>query len=237
MPRKILTRVEEVICHAAGVFSVVLRPLSSCPKYNPGQFLHLTLDDYDEKGGFWPESRVFSIISRSGDETLRILFAVKGRYTSRMEDELVAGKECWVKLPYGDFVIAPDRETQVMLLAGGTGVSPFIPFLRSLERYSFRGVDVFYGARTSELLIFKEMLERLASQDARISCHLYAESVSRQSGVNPGRIQIEDVITKIHDPSNVKIYVSGPPAMISYFVQELGTQAQLAGRIFIDSWE
>ncbi len=237
MPRKIRTRVEEVICHATGVFSVALRPLSPCPKYNPGQFLHLTLEDYDEKGGFWPESRVFSINSRNGDEALRILYSVKGRYTSRMEKELAVGRECWVKLPYGDFVISPEPDTHVILLAGGTGVSPFVPFLRSIESYRFRRIDVFYGARATELLIFKDMLDKLAVQDPRISCRLYVETGARQPGVSPGRIPIEDVCAAIQDASNVKIYVSGPPAMISFFVQELGKHAQLASKIFIDSWE
>ena len=30
--------------------------------FKPGQFLHLALDAF-EPGGFWPESRVFSIAS------------------------------------------------------------------------------------------------------------------------------------------------------------------------------
>jgi ferredoxin-NADP reductase len=237
MPRKILSKVEEITCYAKGVFSVSLRPFSECPKYRPGQFLHLTLDEYDEAGGFWPESRVFSINSRYGDDTLRILYSVKGKYTSRMERELTIGKECWVKLPYGDFVIDADKNIQVILIAGGTGISPFIPFLRNLGQYNIRRVCIFYGTRIKELLIFRDLLEQLAVNDFRFACKLYVEDGSADVGVNSGRIPIEKVMSAIDNPAGVKIYVSGPPTMISYFVSEIGRRGIGPDKIFVDAWE
>src|ERR1035438_8343115 len=95
-----------------------------------GQFLHLTVDDYDPSG-FWPESRVFSIASSPRErKRLRICYSVKGRYTTKMEQVLKVGGEVWVKLPYGDFVI--DGSNDAVLLAGGTGISAFTAFLQSL---------------------------------------------------------------------------------------------------------
>ena len=44
--------------------------------------------------------------------------------------ELREGQGVWVKLPYGEFVI-PDADN-VVLLAGGTGITAFIAFIDGL---------------------------------------------------------------------------------------------------------
>ena len=62
MPRKIRCTVERIIDHGGRVYSLDLTPSSPVPSFRPGQFLHLTVDEYDPSG-FWPESRVFSVAS------------------------------------------------------------------------------------------------------------------------------------------------------------------------------
>ncbi len=53
--------------------------------------MHLALDRYDP-GGFWPDSRVFSIASSPVErQRLTITYAVKGAFTTRMERELTPG--------------------------------------------------------------------------------------------------------------------------------------------------
>ena len=154
-----------------------------------------------------------------------------------MENELAIGKECWLKLPYGDFIIEADKDVQVILVAGGTGISPFIPFLRSLNQHDVGRVCLFYGARSPELLIFRDLLEKLAIEDSRFECMVYAESGSADGKVKIGRISIEKIMSSIDKPENVKIYISGPPAMISYFVSEIGKSGIGPDKIFVDAWE
>ena len=74
---------------------------------------------------------MFSIASSPRErDRLTITYAVKGAFTTRMERELAVGREVWVKLPYGEFVIDPTRDA--VLFAGGTGVTAFTAFLQSL---------------------------------------------------------------------------------------------------------
>jgi len=49
-----------------------------------------------------------------------------------MEKELEIGREVWIKFPYGDFIIDTfvNPGDNLVLIAGGTGISPFIPFLK-----------------------------------------------------------------------------------------------------------
>ena len=122
------------------------------PRFKPGQFLHLALDAY-QPGGFWPESRVFSIASSPRErDRLAITYAVKGAFTARMERELAEGRGVWVKLPYGEFVI--DQSRDAVLFAGGTGVTAFTAFLQSLETGRAPRVLLFYGARTPDLFVY-----------------------------------------------------------------------------------
>jgi ferredoxin-NADP reductase len=155
--QKLACVVEQVAPHGDGVYSVVLRSKSAVPRFRAGQFLHLALDPYDPTR-FWPESRVFSIASPPAQrETLRITYAVQGRFTSRMEGDLVEGRQVWIKMPYGDFVVTRDRD--VVLFAGGTGVTAFTGFLESLTPAAPQSVTLAYGARTSALLIYRELID------------------------------------------------------------------------------
>jgi ferredoxin-NADP reductase len=149
--------------HGGRVFTVDLAPASPVPSFRPGQFLHLTVDEYDPSG-FWPESRVFSIASAPHDRRrLRICYSVKGRYTARMEQVLRVGGEVWVKLPYGEFFI--DDQADAVLVAGGTGISAFTAFLEALTPERKQKVTLIYGARNPELFLFQEMI---LSQLARV---------------------------------------------------------------------
>ena len=106
--RRLPCEVERVVDHGERVYTVTLAPDGQAPAFRPGQFLHLALDPFDP-GGFWPESRVFSIASSPTErDRLSITYAVKGVFTMRMERELAPGRTVWVKLPYGEFTVDPD---------------------------------------------------------------------------------------------------------------------------------
>src|SRR5436309_2050448 len=136
--QKLACRVDRIVEHGERVYTIALRPERPAPRFRAGQFLHLALDPYDPSR-FWPESRVFSIASGPAErELLQITYAVHGRFTTRMERELVEGAQVWVKMPYGDFVI--EHDSDVVLFAGGTGITAFTAFLQSLTADAARNV-------------------------------------------------------------------------------------------------
>jgi NAD(P)H-flavin reductase len=72
-PSKIQAEIVSVEPYGKDFFEVRMKPQGRVPRFKAGQFLHLTIDDYDPSGGFWPESRVFSIASRYGSEEIVIV--------------------------------------------------------------------------------------------------------------------------------------------------------------------
>lgn len=243
-PRKLRCRVDRIVDHGERVYSVDLVPEIPAPRFRPGQFLHLTVDDYDP-AGFWPESRVFSIASGpESRDRVRVCYSVKGRYTARMERELHAGSSVWIKLPYGDFVIGDDRE--VVLLAGGTGISAFSAFIRGLSPGGARRVHLVYGARSPELLIDHDIIRERARMVSAFRAVLLTERGVAGAGsgddrgrvvYRTGRMSVDAAWPELDNPLECVYYLSGPPAMLASLTGELLGRGVQPGRVRQDAWE
>ena len=226
--RRLPCEVERVVGHGDHVYTVTLAPGSPAPAFRPGQFLHLALDPF-EPGGFWPESRVFSIASSPTErDRLAITYAVKGAFTSRMERELAPGREVWVKLPYGEFTVDPSRDA--VLFAGGTGVTAFTAFLASLPAGGARRVALFYGARTPDLFVYGEFVTQRAIEVAGLDVHLVCEATE-------GRLSVAGAWPVIESLDRPLAYLSGPPAMLTALMAQLQARLVPQEEIRTDAWE
>jgi ferredoxin-NADP reductase len=235
--------VERIVSHGERVYTLALRPEGRLPRFKAGQFLHLALDPYDPTG-FWPDSRVFSIASPPAQrDSVRITYAVHGEFTARMERDLAEGRQVWIKMPYGDFVIEPD--TDVVLFAGGTGVSAFTAYLETLTPASDgRSYVLGYGARTAELLIYKDVVDRCAARVPSLDVTFFVESgpipssrIGEAARWLPGRVSVEALWTQIPRPHESNFYISGPPAMLRGIGADLRARQIAAEAIHIDAWE
>ncbi|MGC8928829.1 MAG: ferredoxin--NADP reductase [Myxococcota bacterium] len=229
---------DEVIYHSDSVSSVFLVPDKKIPKFLPGQFLHFTLDEYDPSTGFWPESRVFSIASAPVENRIRITYSVKGRFTKRMYDEIKINNYYWIKMPYGHFNINSDEN--IVLIAGGTGITPFISFLKSCTDKSNLNVSLFYGIRKRSLFIFEDEILKARGNLPQMKMSLYCEDeeffLTDELKVKKGLINREEIISTISN-SNPTIYMSGPKEMIDSFKGYLIHNGILEERIRLDEWE
>jgi ferredoxin-NADP reductase len=233
--------VERVVAHGERVYTLALRPEGLVPRFRAGQFLHLALDPYDPSG-FWPESRVFSIASPPAErDMVRITYAVHGRFTARMEHDLVEGRKVWIKMPYGDFVV--DGRADVVLFAGGTGITAFTAFLEGLA--GRQSVTLAYGARTHSLLIYRDVVERCAERVPSLDVSYFVEDAGES--VPPafegrrrwtaGRISVDTVWPRLGRPFEAAYYISGPPPMLRTIGRGLGDRNIAPEAIHIDAWE
>ena len=245
-PQKIQAEVKEIKSYGRQVYKIIFKTEKKMPRFKAGQFLHLTLDDFDPTTGFWPESRVFSIASYSDDrKEVTIVYSVKGVYTKRMEDSLSVGSSVWLKAPYGEFIISKyiqDNEA-VVLIAGGTGVSPFIPFLRHLSGQSgiSSPIQLNYGLRNKDLIIFEDDLTDVIGQD-NFHLNLYLEEISDHipvSGniaVKEGLLSVDSIMEGLQDKEKCIFFISGPPSMIELFQKQFNQCGIKNGKIIIDEW-
>ena len=245
-PIKVRAEVLSIEEHGSGTYAVKLAAKGIAPRHRPGQFLHLTVDEYDPAGGFWPESRVFSIASAPGAPQLEIVYSVKGRYTRLMEERLRPGYEVWLKLPFGDFIIdsAIKPGQDVVMIAGGTGVSPFLPFIEKLDGSAAREgkVRLYYGIRENPMLLGRELLAR-RSKDETLDLRLFVENEEPEAGLPGGgtalrgRLDVDRIHAESGDLEDPVFFLSGPPGMIKAFKARLVERGVSIDNIKIDEWE
>jgi NAD(P)H-flavin reductase len=246
-PVKIKAVVDRVVSHGDGIYEVEFSSDMKFPGFKPGQFLHLAIDEYEPAGGFWPESRVFSIASRPGSDTLAIVYSVKGRYTKRMESYLAAEKAVWLKYPYGEFIIdsSIQRDQDVVMIAGGTGISPFLPYLAGISQDGCvhgRSLRVYYGVRKPLHVLFAGFLDRCSGIEGLRVC-IFVENgdpvqvPTKNTQVRAGMLDIDLIYADAGNLRSPVFFLSGPPAMIQAFRGKLETLGVAGARIKVDEWE
>ncbi|HNX35651.1 MAG TPA: FAD-dependent oxidoreductase [Kiritimatiellia bacterium] len=232
-PVKVKALVTRVVKHTPSVVSYQFAPQGRVPKFHAGQFLHLTLDDYQPDSP-WPESRVFSIASSPAERAseLAVTISVKGRYTERIFNTLEESSACWLKLPYGEFLFPSDRH--LVLIAGGVGITPFLSlFKQMLEDKSSQAVSLCYGVRAAEHYLFGDLLSRCEAELPN-----FAKTVYCEDGTLPGHKGILDIAEiYVSAPEGALFYLSGPPAMINVFRKRLGDFGVTGDRVRVDDWE
>jgi len=250
-PVKLKATVTHLQQFGKDTYQVSFKPQSAVPKFKAGQFLHLAIDDYDPMGGFWPESRVFSIASAPGSLEIGIVYSVKGHYTARMERELFVGREVWLKLPYGSFIIdnIVHENQDVVLVAGGTGVSPFLSYLEMRSNSdtlftssNFNKIILYYGVREYELLVALDRIN-IWSGASTFTAHIFVENGNpvhqnkKNISFEKGSLDIDRIFKDSCILTNPVFFLSGPPAMIFSFRHQLLGCGVSPDNIAIDEWE
>jgi ferredoxin-NADP reductase len=237
-PVKLPARIAEVIAHADDLRSYVLAPARPVPAFRPGQFLHLALDAWDPSA-HWPESRVFSIASSPLQRTrLRITVSRQGAFTTRMFEQLAVSSTVWLKLPYGAFSPDATGPGRVVLLAGGTGITPFVSFLEwAQERHPQAAIDLHYGARSPGLLVYRDQVAKSGLANLRVQ--LYAEHIPEgesSQGLVVGRLSPHAAWDTLENPDDAHFYLSGPKTMIDAFRHQLLVLGARPERVLSDDW-
>lgn len=240
-PIKVVGTVSEIVEHAPDLRSFVIKPERRIPVFIPGQFLHLALDAY-EPGSHWPDSRVFSIASSPTErQSVRITISRQGEFTSRMFAELQQGSRVWLKLPYGTFCPNAEQDGRMVMLAGGSGITPFVSFLEwAASAQPNAAVDLHYGARTAELLIYRPTIGRCQTNGLRnLRARYYVEQTNPDkidSGLIHGRLSASTVWNELEQPKSCRYYLSGPRAMIDTFRAQLHELGASPESVLSDDW-
>ncbi|MFD4370306.1 2Fe-2S iron-sulfur cluster-binding protein [Streptomyces sp. NPDC058486] len=156
-------RIVEVVAETPDACSLVLQaPPGSADRFahRPGQFLTLKLPGPD--GG--PVARCYSLASspHTGEALKVTVKRVPGGYGSNWVcDHLAAGDEVEVLPPAGTFT--PDSlDRDLLLVAGGSGITPVLSIAKSVLAAGRGRVTLLYANRDEGSVIFREELRALA---------------------------------------------------------------------------
>lgn len=128
--------------------------------WTAGQFL--TLGVPSERTGL--VARCYSICTPPGESmTVTVKRTVDGYASNWINDRLAPGDTLRVLPPSGIFT--PKRlDTDLLLLAGGSGITPVMSILRTALRDGSGRVVLFYANRDERSVIFAEALRDLAAE-------------------------------------------------------------------------
>jgi ferredoxin-NADP reductase len=225
--KKYFSRVTRVENPLPDIYTVYFESTEKHFKYKPGQFLHLTLDDYDPSLP-WPESRCFSMQSSPNEDQICITFSVKGKYTKRMAEELFVGKDIWLKLPYGDLFSRSHSLNKCVFIAGGTGITPFLSLFTDRSFSYYIDPVLYFGARTIQHNIYNNELEKAK----QINPDLVIKTIYEETS---GILNIEKIFNE--NGNNSTYFISGTPMMIKSFRQHLCSIKLDESKVRTDEWE
>jgi stearoyl-CoA 9-desaturase NADPH oxidoreductase len=155
------------------VATVTLQPTSTWRGHRAGQHVQLGV----EIGGARRTTRVFTISSpdsRPGDRfTVTVRANPDGVVSRFLAEEARPGTVVHLSQAQGDFVL-PDRvPDHVLLVSGGSGITPVMSMLRSLQRRTHRGrVTFVHYARSPEHQIFAAELDEARRSGYGTDIHL-----------------------------------------------------------------
>lgn len=134
-------------------------------RFEPGQYA--TIGFRGPNGRLSP-MRCFSITSSSDSGNLQFATRLGGDFTHALAD-LTAGDEMYVQGPFGEFIINPTYDRNVVLIAGGIGITPFMSMIRSATKaQSSLPITLLYSCRSGQGIPFHDELREMEKRNPKL---------------------------------------------------------------------
>jgi uncharacterized protein len=196
------------------------------PGFMPGQYLTFQLNI---PGQVKPIIRCYSLSDSPHPDRYRVsikrLLAPRdtsfpsGLGSNYFHDSLGENNIVDVKAPSGHFYLDMTKNTPVVLLAGGVGITPMISMLNAItEMGSKREVWFFLGVRDKTEHVMKEHLELVARENEQINLRIFYSKPAETDIFNTdyhveGRVNVED-FKSLLPSNNFDFYMCAPPPMV-----------------------
>jgi ferredoxin-NADP reductase len=192
--RELRGRVERVVRETDDAATLVIRPGWGWRyDHRPGQYVGIGVQ---VEGRFQWRSYSVSSPPRRRGRTISITVRAmpEGRLSSHLVNGLAPGTIVRLALPEGDFVLPEPPPPRMLFLVGGSGITPVMAMLRTLDRRSrsegraMPDVVLHYSSPTPERMIFREELDRLEEQHPDLRIHrLHTDTEGMLDLADPAR--------------------------------------------------
>jgi glycine betaine catabolism B len=205
----------------------------------PGQFVMLAFREgtlaEDKKA-----ARAYSISSstvqakskKEIDVTIRIYN--EGKFTPEIFKSKI-GSKLKLKGPYGRFNYRPEMGNDVVMIAAGSGIAPFIGFCKEVEENNLdTNLQLIYSDKTENDLISREYFESLEKQNKlKLTFTLTREDWKEQKG----RIDQWILDKYVPEVKDKLFYICGPPEMVNTVTTLLMSRGVEAHKIKTEKYD
>ncbi|GAA3976972.1 NO-inducible flavohemoprotein [Hymenobacter antarcticus] len=223
--------VKQRVAESAEITSFYLYPNDGgrVADFQPGQYVSLRL--------FLPELNLFqprqySLSSAPNGEYYRISVKKEagnpkhpdGMISNRLHDFVAEGGIVELAAPAGDFTLATDKPTPVVLVSGGVGQTPLMSMLEHLvTKESSREVVWVHGSRNCQVHAFREPVAQLAAKYDNVQQHIFYDTLApgpEREGHYEGIVDLPSLSGGTLLPE-ADYYICGPAPFIRKQVQDL----------------
>ncbi len=202
---EVRARVVKVVQETALTKTFVLQPNALWAGAQAGQFVRVR----QEINGRRVE-RVYSLSSRPSAN--RIAFTVKrqsgGVMSNHLHDTLKVGDVLTISQAMGEFVLPDVLPNKILMLSGGSGITPVMAMLRDLQARHYTGDLVFmHVCRAADDLIFAQALEKLAADWPQLRIELHFDGTA-------GRFTPETLQNLVPDVAQRSTWLCGPAGLM-----------------------
>jgi ferredoxin-NADP reductase len=170
--RELRGRIEEVRPETEDAATLVIRPGWGWHyDHRPGQFVGIGVQ---VDGRFqWRSYSVSSPPRRDGRTiTITVRAMPEGKLSAHLVNGLAPGTIVRLALPEGDFVLPDPPPRRMLFLVGGSGVTPVMAMLRTMDRRgAVPDVVMHYSSPTAERMIFRDELTALEERHDGLTVH------------------------------------------------------------------
>lgn len=157
--------------------------------FKPGQYISVKVEDEDEE---YTQIRQYSLSDTPGKDYYRISVkredAIQGKPAGQVSNylhrEVHVGTILPISAPAGDFYLDEEKETPVVLISGGVGLTPLMSMLNTMiEKKPTRQVTFIHAAINGSYHAMKEKMTQ-AKQNENIDCFICYERPTTEDQMN-----------------------------------------------------
>jgi ferredoxin-NADP reductase len=179
--------------------------------FKAGQFFNVHLQN---NGKIFSKSYSISSIPSHKGFIETIIKRVPNGFASNYLCDLKEGDEVEISGPYGTFVLKEPLINDIVFVATGTGLAPFMSMLYDLfERKFDKNITLIFGVRTVDDIILRDELQQLSRWYPKFTPVFV---LSRDPEWTGEKGHVQDIFKKLIDnPFGKDIYICGLSPMIS----------------------
>jgi ferredoxin-NADP reductase len=206
--------------------------------YAPGQYAAV---GFKGKNGRPTPMRCFSIASSPDNRgELQFGMRVAGDFTQAAA-ALSVGDQLFVQGPFGDFHVDERYDRNLVFLAGGIGITPFMSMIRTAARLgSTLPMTLLYSYRTGHDIPFHDELQELAKQNSHFRMAIFVTGSATPPDapqILSGRMTDKHLCQVIgNDYTGATYFVCGPKGFMENTESMLDDKGVPGNRIISESF-
>jgi len=226
--------VVQVRRQTADSITLRLRPNRQWRGFAAGQFVNLTveIDGVRRTRCYSPAS---SAHAADGCLELTVRAHSEGLVSRHLYDVARPGLAVGLSPADGDFVLPDRRPSRLVLISGGSGITPVLSMLRTLcDEDHPHPITFLHYARSERAVTYRAELAEIVQRHPNVRViHVYTQDASE--GPRSGHFSGGQLAALAPDALGAPAYVCGPPALIEA-VRELWTQEGAQENVFTESF-